>query len=239
MAGTQYTLRVVNNSTNFVDMCVFQDDPDIGVPDVMSLAWFAKPTYPTTTVVFRWTVDYSFIWSETGTLKPGVFFDASQTWPADPSVVGLSSQTKPGNQIGFSHPSADAYTFTSTPVPGAQTGSLYIKEDPNLPLKRASVGIGMSGSGTFAVQAQPNMNLTFSPHPKYYLAAGTYSQGEVLDIGSITNPAEIRYPAGVFSLTAVLQEDNTWRIEQTSKSNAIGFKHVIAKQRSKLAVRSS
>jgi rhizosphere induced protein len=234
MTGTQYTLRVVNNSTNFVDMCVFQDDPDIGVPDVMSLAWFAKPTYPTTTVVFRWTVDYSFIWSETGTLKPGVFFDASQSWPADPSIVGVSSDVKPGNQIGFAHPSPSAYTFISTPTPGAQAGSLYIKQDQTVPLKRASVGIGMSGSGTFAVQAQPNMNLNFSPHPAYYLAAGTYTQGEVLDIGSISNPAEIRYPAGVFSLTAVLQEDNTWQIEPTSKSNAMQLKRVITDRRSVL-----
>jgi hypothetical protein len=234
MAGTQYTLRVVNNSTNFVDMCMYQQDPNIGVPNALSLAWFAKPAYPTTTVVFRWTVDYSFIWSETGTLIPGVYFDASQTWPADPSIVGTSSETKPGNQIGFSHPSANAYTFTSTPTPGAQSGSLYVKEDPNIPLKRASVGIGMSGSGTFAVQSQPNLNLAFTPHPIYFLAAGTYTQGEVLDIGSVTNPTDIRFPAGVFSMTATLTENNTWRVDPTTRENALERKSVISDRRSQL-----
>lgn len=234
MAGTQYTLRVVNDSTNFVDMCMYQEDPNIGVPKVMSLAWFAKPAYPTTTVVFRWTVDYSFVWSETGTLVPGVYFDASQSWPADPSVLSPSTEVKAGNQIGISHPSAGAYTFTSTPSPGAQKGSLYIKEDPNIPLKRASVGIGMSGAGTFAVQSQPNLNLTFTPHPIYYLAAGTYTQGEVLDVGSITNPTDIRFPAGVFSMTARLGEDNSWKVDPTRSVNALEQKQVITNLRGKL-----
>ncbi|CRK60293.1 hypothetical protein [Alloactinosynnema sp. L-07] len=226
MAGNQYTLRVVNDSTNFVDMCVYQEDPNLGVPNVLSLAWFAKPAYP-----IRWTVDYSFVWSETGTLVPGVYFDASQTWPADPTVNGVTTETKAGNQIGFSHPSANAYTFTSTPTDGAQVGSLYIKEASNIPLKRASIGIGMSGAGTFAVQSQPNLNLTFTPHPVYYLAAGTYSQGEVLDIGSITDKTDIRFPAGVFSMTATLGEDNQWSVSPTSGRNALEHKQVISGKR--------
>jgi hypothetical protein len=234
MAGTQYTLRVINNSSNFQDMCVYQDDPDLGVPDALSLAWFAKPAYPTTTVVFRWTIDYSFLWSETGLLRPGVYFDASQVWPADPSVLGVSSSTKAGNQIGLSHPSPNAYKFESTPFPGAQKGSLYVKEDNTIPLKKASVGIGMSGAGTFAVQSQPNLNLTFTPHPVYYLAAGTFSQGEVLDIGSVTNPVDIRFPAGVFSQTAILQEDNTWKVDSSLQVNALENKERIAVRRGQL-----
>lgn len=231
---TTYTLRVINNSTNFVDMCMYQEDPDIGVNNVMSLAWFVKPAYPTTTVTFRWTVDYSFVWSETGELIPGVFFDASQVWPADPSVVKAATPTNAGNQIGFSHPSPNAYTFTSTTTSGAQEGTLYVKEAADVPLKQASVGIGMSGAGTFAVQAQPNLNLTFTPHPIYYLAAGTYSAGEVLDIGSITNPVDLRYPAGVFSKTAILNEDNTWTVNNTAAVNTLDYKHEIAARRREL-----
>jgi rhizosphere induced protein len=235
MSSTQYTLRVVNQSSNFFDMCVYQEDPDLGVPDALSLAWFAKPAYPTTTVVFRWGIDYSFIWSETGELKPGVYFDASQVWPADPSVNGVAGPTKPGNQIGFSHPDKNAYTFTSTPTANARTGSLYIKEDNTIPLKRAAVGIGMSGSGTFAVQSQPNMNLTFTPHPIYYLAAGTFSEGEVLDIASITNPTDVQFPPGVFSMTATLLQNNSWKVEPSLNANALEHKRVIASRRNQLA----
>ena len=234
MPGTQYSLRVVNQSTNFVDMCVYQDDPDLGVPDVMSLAWFAKPAYPSTTVNFRWTIDYSFVWSETGELIPGVFFDASQVWPADPSVVKPSTADTAGNQVGYAHPSRSAYTFTSTPTSGAKVGTLYVKEASDLPLKQASVGIGMSGSGTFAVQAQPNMNLTFTPHPVYYLAAGTFAQGEVLDIGSITNSVRIAFPPGTFSMTATLQADNTWKVQNSALVNALSYRDEIESIRSQL-----
>ncbi|MBP2325094.1 hypothetical protein JOF56_005479 [Kibdelosporangium banguiense] len=234
MAGTEYTLRVVNKSTNFVDMCMYQEDPNLGVPNAMSLAWFSKPAYPSTTVVFKWTIDYSFVWSETGQLLPGVYFDASQTWPADPSIVKTGTAETPGNQIGFSQPSRGAYTFTSTPTNNAQVGSLYIKEDGTIPLKQASVGIGMSGAGTFAVQSQPNLNLTFTPHPKYYLAAGSFAQGEVLDIGSITNPVNIQFPPGIFSRTATLSAENKWSVDNTSSVNASDHRDDIIALREKM-----
>jgi hypothetical protein len=230
MAGTDYTLRVINNSSNLVDMCVFQNDPDIGVPDVMSLAWFTKTSHPTTIVRFNWSLDYSFVWSETGVLVPGVFFDASQVWPADPSVNRPSTPTNGGNQIGFDR-SDGAYTFTSTSTTGARQGTLYIKEDGSLPLRQASVGIGMSGSGTYAVQAQPNLNLTFTPHPAYYLAAGTYDQGEVLDVGAITNKLKVDFPPNTYSMTATLNIDNTWSLTPTQGFNALENKTVITERR--------
>ncbi len=37
--------------------------------------------------------------------------------------------------------------------------------------------IGMSGNGTFAVTATPNYNFTFPPHPRYWVAFGTYQVG--------------------------------------------------------------
>ena len=219
LLGTEYTLRVVNLSPRLWDMCVYQVDPDLGVPDVMSLAWFTKSAHSSTTVTFRWTIDYSFVWAETGTLVPGVLFDATQSWPADPTIVGPATKSRAGNQVGFTR-EAGAHTFTSTPTSGAQAGSLYVKQDGTISDGSASVGVGMSGSGTFVTQAGPNINLTFSPHPVYYLAAGTYLQGEVLDIGSMTNPIDIRFPANVYSMTAVLQENNTWRVNRTSEVNA-------------------
>jgi hypothetical protein len=211
VAGTTYTLTVQNESINVFDMCVYQVDPNIGNPNVMSLAWFTQESYPTTKTVFSWQIDYSFVWSQTGVLVPGVTFNASQSWPADPSVVGVSTSKTAGNQIGFSKPSK-AYTFTSTATPKAQIGTLYVAEDKTLPLQQASVGIGMGGSGTFAVQAQPNLPLTFTPHPVYYLTAGQYSKGEVLDIGAVTNPVPIEFGPGVFDMTATLNKDNTWTL---------------------------
>ena len=111
-----------------------------------------------------------------------------------------------------------AYFFTPT-VTAQPTGILRVIQTPTVPLKQASVGIGMSGSGTFVVQAQPNLTLNFTPHPKYYIVAGNYSQGQVLDIAETTNAAEVAFPPGVYQMTAILNEDNTWTIEPTLAVN--------------------
>jgi hypothetical protein len=205
---TKYSVIFVNNSTQTGSACMYQQDPDIAIPDVMSLAWFTKATRPTTKVLFTWSIDYNFVWSETGTLVPGVVFSASQTWDADLST---------SNQVTFSD-AGGAYTFQDQRQ-GARPGSLYITEDGTIPAGRASVGVGMSGFGTFAVQAQPNMNLVFTPHPEYWITFGNYVQGEVMDISSVNNPALITFPPNVYSMTAILNADNTWTIASTAEVN--------------------
>jgi rhizosphere induced protein len=71
--ATRYRLKVINNSSNFADFCVYQLDPDLGVPKAKSLAWFCEPLFPTTVANLTWTIDYSFVWSQTGVLQSGVF----------------------------------------------------------------------------------------------------------------------------------------------------------------------
>lgn len=150
---TTYSLEFVNNSSNSWDFCVFQDDPNIGVPDVMSLAWFSKHVEPTTRVTFTWSIDYSFVWSETGELKPGILFAANQNWPAD-----LESE----NGITLTYDKA--YTFANQGR-APRSGNLYISQNYTIPLKLASVGIGMSGKGTFVCQATLNPDNTWAIAP--------------------------------------------------------------------------
>lgn len=205
--STQYNLTVINDSTNFVDFCVFQTPPDLGTQDVNALAWLAEPAFPTTTVHFKWTIDYSFVWSNTGDLAVGSVFEASQDWPADPSGKDAPQQAMLTYGQG-------AYTFVdgATPVVTPQHGNLYIREDGSLPLRQASVGVGMSGKGTFAVPVQPNQNLVFTPHPKYWVTAGTFTPGQVIDEEQISDKAAIAFPPGVFSMVATLNQDNTWTV---------------------------
>lgn len=207
-AGVEYSLVFRNNSSNPGNACVFQEDPEIGVENVLSLAWFSKFANPTTQVIFKWQINYDFVWAETGQLVPGVLFIASQTWRGD-----LSTQ----NKVTLTHDIS--YTFENLRA-GTPQGSMYIVEDSTVPLKQASVGIGMSGFGTFVVQAQSNMNLTFTPHPSYWIAFGNYTQGQVLNITTINNPAQIEFPPGVTSMTAVLNLDNSWTVTPTSSANA-------------------
>lgn len=203
--GTKYRLDVLNHSSDFHDFCVYQTDPDIGVPEVQSLAWLTDRGWPTTVVSFEWTIDYSFTWAEVDTLVPGVVFRASQVWPADPSSPA-------GNTVVFDF-QRGAYTFVHGDVAGnPRVGSLYIRQTPNVPLNDASVGIGMSGAGTFAREAEPNMNLVFTPHPAYWVTAGTYEKGEVLDVTEISNAAQIQFPPGIFRVEATFNDNNTWSV---------------------------
>lgn len=203
---TQYSVIFKNNSTMLGDVCIYQSDPNITDPQVMSLAWFAKRAYPTTECDFFWTIDYSFVWDETGILKPGVLFKASQNWNADL----LNS-----NKVSFTHADG-AYTFKDQEIGPAQ-GKLYINEDNTVPPNQASVGIGMSGAGTFVRQCQPNMNLIFSPHPQYWITFGNYEQGVVLDITEITNAANLAFPVNVYTMIAELNQNNTWTVTPVSE----------------------
>ncbi len=204
MTGVQYTVIFRNNSTQAGDVCLFQQQP--GAPNAFSLAWFAHYAYPTTDTIFNWSIDYSFIWSETGTLMPGVIFSPSQSWNAD--LTNRNAVTLAYNNF---------FTFEDQHT-GPQPGSLYINSQGSVPMNTASVGIGMSGAGTFVEQARPNLTTVFTPHPEYWITFGLYEQGEVLDPESMNNRAIIAFPPGVYSMTAVLNQDNSWTIEPTNRT---------------------
>ncbi|HEY0036700.1 MAG TPA: hypothetical protein VGB66_08440, partial [Longimicrobium sp.] len=183
--------------------------PTITDPSIMSLAWFTKGAAPTTTITFTWSIDYSFVWAQTGLLKAGVVFQAGQVWPAD-----LSTR----NQVTLTQEN-EVYTFENQTT-GAATGNLYITEDPSILADQVAVGVGMSGSGTFVKQGQPNWNLTFTPHPQYWIAFGSYTHGEVMDISSMSDAGLIQFPPNEYSMTVTLNPDNTWTIVPTSQANA-------------------
>ena len=189
----------------------FPEATDTGVEDVFSLAWFAKKANPSTSVTFKWSLDYSFVWDETGVLTPGVTFDASQVVSADPANTNQ-------NAVTFDCPDG-AYQFE--PAQGPAPGSLYINESGNIPANQASVGVGMAGYGIFADQAQPNLNLAFTPDPNYWIIAGTFVQGQVMAEETFTQAAPVVFPDNVYSMTATLQANNTWSVVPTPSAQAV------------------
>ena len=203
--STQYELIFINKSSNTGDACVYQHDPDMETYDVMSLAWFAKGAAPTTTVIFHWTIDYSFVWDETGDLVPGVVFEASQMWGADPYGV---------NGVRLTMAAPDIYTFADLKMQGEE-GNLYIYGDRSLPVKEAAVGIGMAGAPYVVRLAQPNWEWVYTPKPMYWITFGSFEPGEVLDIESISNKHVIHFDRGVTSMTAIFNYDNTWDVFKT------------------------
>lgn len=198
--GAQYRINFVNNSTNSGSIVLFQQDQNVGVSGAMSLVWFSKRVHPNTSGYFSWTVNYNFVWSKTGVLKPGVQFFASQAPEADLTAT---------NSIGFTFDGA--YDFVNQTA-GSLQGNLYIKQDGTIPLNQVSVGIGMSGVGTFAVQAQPNTDLTFTPNPEYWICFGNFEQGEVLNVQEMAYAFPVQFPPGVYVMNALLNMDSSWTI---------------------------
>ena len=194
------TLNLVNNSSTAGSLMVFQQ---LGQGN-SSLAWFARYAYPGTTLRFDWDDSaYDFVWSACGQITPGITITASQTVAAD-----LAS----GNQIAFSYDSANRTFNLHDRSSGQPSGTLIVRQDNSIPGNAVAVGIGMSGAPTVVVQGQPNMTLMFTPKPTYWVAFGTFQQGQVLDIESITQPVQVEFPYNVVSMTATLNADMTWAI---------------------------
>ncbi|HKV42225.1 MAG TPA: protein rhiA [Blastocatellia bacterium] len=204
----QYSILFSNASRNRGTACVFQQQPGID-PNFLPLAWMTSYSYPSTRIVFQWTLDYDFVWAETGPLVPGVTFVAAQLVTAD-----LQSS----NEITLAY-SGGALEFQNQRqgVPG----KLVITEASSVPVGGPfSVGVGMGGHATFAQQALPNWSVVYQPNPQFYIAFGDYSQGEVLDTAALPGTyAQVSFPIGVYSMTAVLNPDNSWSIMATSERN--------------------
>jgi hypothetical protein len=138
-----------------------------------------------------------------------VVFTESQNPGADLSTT---------NQVTLQYdPTFQSYSFSTPQTAGAQSGTLYIHQEKTIPPQPEDgtvtvAGIGMSGVGTFVKQVEPNMLLEFTPHPEYWITFGNYTQGEVMDITEISSTAQINFAPNVYSMKAILNEDNTWTI---------------------------
>jgi rhizosphere induced protein len=197
---TQYTLTIKNRAAYPAYFMIFQNDPTSWSPNAMALAWFSKFSNPspTTQIKFTWSVDWGFSWADTGILQPGIMYEASETLAATSTV----------NKVTLDY--NGAYRFID-PTKGPDSSRLYLQQNGSIPINSsASVGVTMSGNTVYATQARPNVNLTFSPHPTYYLAYGQYVQGDVIDVSAVNNPLELPYATGVYSLQTTLNADGTW-----------------------------
>jgi len=207
--GTEYVLIFRNESSNIGDACIYQFDPSMDVQDVMSVAWFVKGAAPTTSLRFRWTIDYCFVWSEIGRLAPGVVFEATQIWDASLETT---------NRILFKMTHRDTYTFADQ-QPGPEEGNLYILGDATLLPNSPVVGIGMAGAAIYVAPARPEVAWIYTPHPVYWITFGDYESGEILDVESISYKERVDFPPGTYSMTAIFNWDNTWTILPSSEAD--------------------
>jgi hypothetical protein len=201
-----YSLTVENRSLRSGNICVYATSPDSKKihRDLLSLAWFSKAAHPKTDVRFEWDLDFSFVWSQTGELFPGIRFVASEIESAEPGNIKKE-------KICFDNED-DAYRFkASRRANESPTGNLCIATSATVPNNDAAIGIGISGKPALVVAATPNYTFTFIPHLRYWLAFGTFTEGEVLDLNAMTSEIhEITFPSNVYNKIVRLNERNLW-----------------------------
>lgn len=200
-AGNIYTLRLENNSASPWTFYVYQQLPNQESANVFSLAWFCSPyqIVPGNFIRFQWEIDYGFVWGDTGAIQPGVIFDAGGIVPANLMTANNTIfTTQPGPHL-------------TSPEKGDPAGSLKVSDENNVPNNRFSVGISMSGAGTFVTPAGPNLDHIFTPTPSYWIAAGTNVRiGTILNIATITRNKEVEFPHAEFDRKFSLNQANTW-----------------------------
>jgi hypothetical protein len=209
--AANYSLTVKDQALYPGVFCVYTTCPDPEVQrNLTSLAWLTKPANPNTALEFDWSLNYSFVWCDTGELRPGVRFRAWQNLPADPQNPGLAKV--------FLDKANGAYEFLANAPPNKQPpqGTLGIYTSGNIPNNDVSIGIGLGDYPALVVPASPNMGYTFIPKIKYWIAYGSFIRGEVLDLNSMTVVQEINFPLNVYDLEVTLNEDKTWTVGRNS-----------------------
>jgi rhizosphere induced protein len=201
-----YTLTIKNNSGRDWVFYTYQTLPE-QKPSMLSLAWFASPypIAPNDEIEFQWFINYNFVWSDTGELKPGINYKTRG--PRDASLETLNSTT-------FGYNSAGAPTLSQPILDSSKKGTLVINDLGNIPDLKFSVGIGMSGQGTFVEQAGPNLQHFFTPTPVYWVGAATERKvGDVLDIKTVTQTTPVKFQQGIYAVTMTLNASNQWQAE--------------------------
>ncbi|MGQ8874740.1 hypothetical protein [Paenibacillus sp. TSA_86.1] len=202
--ATTYSVSIENHATYNASLAIYQVDPDLNDPSVLTLAWLVKPSTSGSTTGFTWEVDYDFYWTEVDVPKPGTTITSTAIREAD-----LSSN----NSVEFSHADGGTYQFSEA-TSGPRSNILYIHQDSSIIAQdNAYIGIQMDNKPVVAVKAQPNTKTEFTPHPTYYLVYGRIQPGEIIDISEYADVALKLTFDGVTSHAVTLSEQNQFHLK--------------------------
>ncbi|BCH60083.1 hypothetical protein GOZ78_11045 [Agrobacterium vitis] len=217
-AGQPYSLKILNENTKFQQFALYQTIPKVigSSFDPISLAWMVggaaggAPDNPSQSQ-FSWTIDYAatagYIQDLGTTTQPRSFQTASQVGVLinSANTVGVTYQ----GQFPYGAPG-----FPNEPVNGTQ-GVIVIKSDnsfPTVAVQRSekvsvNVGLAMAGKSAIAVQLEPNLTYQFTPKPTYYIIAGSFVQGQVIDTAISSAAYEVKFQ-GVTNMTVRFTQQN-------------------------------
>lgn len=201
MSAQQYTLCFINQSGYAGNVCVFQDSNNVafnqGTP--LTLAWMVTGANPLVQVNFKWQTDYNFVW----------FDDAT---PQTQQIIAANVST--GNAVPLTW---NKYGYYFQNPQAASAGVLSISFDASIPtVNKAFAGIGMHSAGTFASDARPNIQSSYTPAADgklvYWIGFGTpFVLNEPINLATLSiKPLQISFPPGIYVMTAILNSQNLW-----------------------------
>ncbi len=217
-AGQPYSLKVLNENSGFQQFALFQTIPGIVGPstDPVSLAWMignaaaGSPDNPSQSN-FSWQITYSAV---TGYIQEvGTPTNPRQFSTASNSGVQVDSYNQLAVTYSGSFPNG-APSFPTDPISGTK-GVIVVKADGLIPTATQqgseqmtiNIGIAMNNKPTVAVQLVPNLTYTFTPKPTYYIIAGAFVEGAVIDTATSTDAFEIKFQ-GVTKRTVRFTDQN-------------------------------
>lgn len=220
-AGQAYSLTVLNENSKFQQFAMFQTIPNIIGPSTnpLSLAWMigatapGKPGNPSQSQ-FQWQINYS---ATTGYIQElGTTLDPRRFSTASNVDVQINSQNSLAATYLGSFPNG-APAFPADPTDGTK-GLILVQADGTIPTTAqqssvklsVNVGIAMDGKPTVAVQLLPNLLYQFTPKPTYFILAGSFVAGQVIDTATSSGAYEVKYQ-GVTDQTIIFTEQNQFK----------------------------
>ena len=195
-----YHIEIINFGNRPWSFFLFQV-----APGAQTLAWVVTPNINNggAQCIISWYMQYQMMWGN-GQLVPGDIFTAGGEVDANLTDKNSATFTIQNN----------IPTLSLQPFGGGAEGTLSIKDGPSVPSNKYSVAVGLATHALYAINAGPNMTHVFKPSTTTYwvCAIDQVVEGEVMDISTLTRKAQITFPANVYSMTAVLQGDDTWII---------------------------
>ncbi|TDC84064.1 hypothetical protein [Actinomadura sp. 7K507] len=207
---TAYDLTVVNESElahGGPTFAVVAELPEARTAGALSVAWLTQVIHPGNRYTYRWAIEWGFAWSASGTAKD-YQWAANGSLPADPAS---STQCA----VGFDYTGGDFQLKPVTRSPAPNNSQLWVEDSSAIPepsIQPSSVAVTLNGQPTCVTEAGPNLEHIFTLHPSYYIVAGAFEQGQIIDVAGLTQVQELEYDDGVAALTVVLNDDNTWKV---------------------------
>ncbi|HKE73449.1 MAG TPA: hypothetical protein VKB57_07525 [Acidimicrobiales bacterium] len=203
-----YSLTVINDSEVDEVFAVFALLPESTDFNSLSLAWLTQQIDASNQYVFTWNISWGLAWASMG-VTPNYQWAGSGAIAANPTSDEACA-------FDFTYNN----DFQIVPAQGTANGyELWITDSPQIPLpsvKASSVACTLSGTSVCAIDAGPNLTQTFTLHPTYFIDAGNYVAGQMVDGSSVSQFQELQYLDGNTALTATLNQDNTWSVESSS-----------------------